>query len=111
MLLPRQQPWPGGLQTSLSLISLDACGSSNLQERGSNSDQVCESPSESASSQEIWSTADALVAKKREMHKYWDGGFAEHSVVRHNSISDKMSLQDVARESGYYSGKNAKSPG
>ncbi|KAI8029979.1 OBERON-like protein [Camellia lanceoleosa] len=44
MLPPRQQPRE--LQTSLSLVSLDACGSPNLQERGSNSDQVRESPSE-----------------------------------------------------------------
>ncbi|KAL0328726.1 UNVERIFIED_CONTAM: OBERON-like protein [Sesamum calycinum] len=42
MLPPRQQTWPGGvgLQTSLLLVSPDACGSPNLQERGSNSDQI-----------------------------------------------------------------------
>ncbi|KAL2245018.1 OBERON-like protein [Sesamum indicum] len=100
MLPPRQQPRPGGggLQTSLSLVSPDACGSPNLHERGSNSDQVRESPSESASSRETWPTADALVAKKLEKEKERDNGFAEHSVVRHISSSNKMSLRDVARE-------------
>ncbi|XP_057795079.1 OBERON-like protein [Salvia miltiorrhiza] len=99
MLPPRQQPRPGGggLQTSLSLVSADACGSPNL-ERGSNSDQVHESPSESASSRETWPTADALVTKKLEKEKERENGFAEHSVVRHFSSSDKMSLRDVARE-------------
>ncbi|KAI8031160.1 OBERON-like protein [Camellia lanceoleosa] len=37
-MLPSCQQ-PRGLQTSLSLVSLDACGSPNLQEHGSNSDQ------------------------------------------------------------------------
>ncbi|KAL0300889.1 UNVERIFIED_CONTAM: OBERON-like protein [Sesamum radiatum] len=96
MLPPRQQTWPGGvgLQTSLLLVSPDACGSPNLQERGSNSDQVRESPSESASSRETWPTTDASLAKEKER----ENGFAEHSVVRHISSSDKMSLRDVARE-------------
>ncbi|CAL5439593.1 unnamed protein product [Camellia sinensis] len=96
MLPPRQQP--RGLQTSLSLVSLDACGSPNLQERGSNSDQLRESPSESASSRETWPTADALIAKKLEKEKEGENGFAEHSVIRHISSSDKMSLRDVVRE-------------
>lgn len=98
MLPPRQQPRPGGLQTNLSLVSSDACGSPNLQERGSNSDQVRESPSESASSRETWPTPDALVGKKMDKEKEKENGFAENSVVRHISSSDKMSLQDVARE-------------
>lgn len=98
MLPPRQQPRPGGLQTNLSLVSSDACGSPNLQERGSNSDQVRESPSESASSRETWPTPDALVGKKMDKEKEKENGFAENSVVRHLSSSDKMSLQDVARE-------------
>ncbi|XP_057513580.1 OBERON-like protein [Actinidia eriantha] len=98
MLPPRQQPRPGGVQTSLSLVSPDACGSPNLQERGSNSDQIRESPSESASSRETWPTADALMAKKLEKEKEGENGFAEHSVIRHISSSDKMSLRDVARE-------------
>ncbi|KAL8462679.1 hypothetical protein ACS0TY_033631 [Phlomoides rotata] len=98
MLPPRQQPRPGGggLHTSLSLVSLDACGSP--PERGSNSDQVHESPSESASSRETWPTAEPLVAKKLEKEKVRENGLAEHSVVRHFSSSDKMSLRDVARE-------------
>ncbi|KAK6154596.1 hypothetical protein DH2020_008844 [Rehmannia glutinosa] len=96
MLPPRQQPRPGGggLQTSLSLVSPDTCGSPNL-ERGSNSDQVRESPSESASSRETWPTADALAAKKE---KERENGLSEHSVVRHFSNSDKMSLRDVATD-------------
>nr|GLL37654.1 OBERON-like protein [Ipomoea trifida] len=98
MLPPRQQPRPGGLQTNLSLVSSDACGSPNLQERGSNSDQVRESPSESASSRETWPTPDALAGKKMDKEKEKENGFAENSVVRHLSSSDKMSLQDVARE-------------
>lgn len=100
MLPPRQQPRPGGgaLQTSLSLVSPDACGSPNLQERGSNSDQMRESPSESASSRETWPTADVVAAKKLEKEKERENGFAEHSVVRHISSSDKMSLRDVAGE-------------
>ncbi|MCD7454465.1 hypothetical protein HAX54_024904 [Datura stramonium] len=42
MLPPRQQPRPGGLQTSLSLVDTtpDACGSPNPHERGSTSDQA-----------------------------------------------------------------------
>ncbi|XAR53865.1 hypothetical protein NMG60_11022573 [Bertholletia excelsa] len=98
MLPPRQQPRSGGLQTSLSLVSPDACGSPNIQERGSNSDQVRESPSESASSRETWPTSDALMAKKLEKEKEVENGFAEHPVVRHISSSDKISLKDVARE-------------
>ncbi|PSS24767.1 OBERON-like protein [Actinidia chinensis var. chinensis] len=98
MLPPRQQPRSGGVQTSLSLVSPDACGSPNLQERGSNSDQIRESPSESASSRETWPTTDALMAKKLEKEKEGENGFAEHSVMRHISSSDKMSLRDVGRE-------------
>ncbi|KAL8461647.1 hypothetical protein ACS0TY_032138 [Phlomoides rotata] len=100
MLPPRQQPrvGGGGLQTSLSLVSQDASGSPNLHERGSNSDQVRESPTESASSRETWPTADALVAKKLEKENERKNGFAEHSVVRNVSSSDKLSLRDVAGE-------------
>ncbi|RAL52773.1 hypothetical protein DM860_007541 [Cuscuta australis] len=96
MLPPRQQPRPGGLQTNLSLVTSDACGSPNLQELGSNSDQIRESPSESASSRETWPAADALAGKKMEKEK--ENGFADNCVLRHLSSSDKMSLQDVARE-------------
>lgn len=97
MLPPRQQPRSGGvgLQTSLSLVPPDACGSPNMQERGSNSDQARDSPSESASSRETWPAGyDALISKKLER----ENGFAEHSVVRHISNSDKLSLRDVASE-------------
>ncbi|XP_058201294.1 OBERON-like protein [Rhododendron vialii] len=98
MLPPRQQIGFGVLRTSLSLVSPDACGSANFHERGSNCDQVRESPSESASSRETWPTADALMAKKLEKEKEGNNDFAEHSVVRHISSSDKISLRDVARE-------------
>ncbi|CAI9087149.1 OLC1v1021146C3 [Oldenlandia corymbosa var. corymbosa] len=98
MLPPRQQPRSGGLHTNLSLVSPDACGSPNFQERGSNSDQIRESPSESASSRETWPTPDAFAGKKMEKEKERENGFAEHSVVRHLSSSDKISLRDLARE-------------
>ncbi|XP_024963406.1 OBERON-like protein isoform X2 [Cynara cardunculus var. scolymus] len=101
MLPPRQQPRSGVLHTSLSLVPADACGSPNVQERGSNSDQVRDSPTESASSRETWPTADALTLSKqleREKAKERDNGSAEHSVIRHISSSDKMSLRDISRE-------------
>ncbi|CAN4095968.1 unnamed protein product [Withania somnifera] len=97
MLPPRQQPRPGGLQTSLSLVVCpDACGSPNPQERGSTSDQARDSPSESASSRETWPTSGALMVKKMDKEK--ENGYAEHSVVHNMSNSDKISLQDIARE-------------
>ncbi|XP_073025713.1 OBERON-like protein [Primulina eburnea] len=99
MLPPRQQLQPGGvLQTSLSLVATDACGSPNLQEHGSNYGLVRDSPTESASSRETWPTAEALTAKKLEKEKEREDGFAENSVVRHISNADKMSLRDVASE-------------
>ena len=52
MLPPRQQPRPGSLQTSLSLISSDPRLSPDAQEPRSNSDNIHESLTESASSQE-----------------------------------------------------------
>ncbi|GAA0147135.1 hypothetical protein LIER_06911 [Lithospermum erythrorhizon] len=96
MLPPRQQP--RGLQTSLSLVSHDVNGSQNLQERGSNSDQVRESPSESASSHDTWPTHDDLVARKLDKEKERENGLAENSIVRHISGSDKIILRDVVQE-------------
>lgn len=88
MLPPRQQPKSGVLHTSLTLVPGEACGSPNIQERGSNSDQIRDSPTESASSRETWPTPDPLtISKPLE---------AEHSVIRH--ITDKMSLRDISRE-------------
>ncbi|XP_057960340.1 OBERON-like protein [Malania oleifera] len=98
MLPPRQQPRPGGLQTSLSLVSPDVNGSPNLQEPGSNSDQVRDSPTESASSRETWPTADPFMTKKLEKEKEGENDTAELSVIRRISSSDKMSLRDVAKE-------------
>ncbi|KAG6383401.1 hypothetical protein SASPL_156851 [Salvia splendens] len=100
MLPPRQQQRSGGggLQTFLPLVSSDAYGSSNHHERGPNSDQVRESPSESAGSRETWPTADALVAKRLEKEKERENGFPEQSVMHHIASSDKLSLMDVARE-------------
>lgn len=95
MLPPRQQPRSGVLLTSLSLVPPDACGSPNPQERGSN-----DSPTESASSRETWPTADAITSKQLEKEKLKEreNGFAEHSVIRHISSSDKMTLRDISRE-------------
>lgn len=94
MLPPRQQPRPGGLQTSLSLVSSDARLSPD--EPRSNSDHVRESPTESASSRDTWPTADAVMAKKMENGKADND--PEQSVVRRVSSADKISLRDVARE-------------
>lgn len=94
MLPPRQQVRSTPLHTSLSLIPLppDASGSPNLQERGSNSDQIRESPTESASSRDTW--PDPLILSKKEN----DNNTPEHSVIHHISGSDKMSIRDVCRE-------------
>ena len=99
-LPPRQQPRSvgGGLQTSLLLVSSDACGSPNLHERGSNSDQVRKSSSDSASSRETWPTADVLLAKRLEKEKQRGNGFAMQSVMQHVASSNKLSLMDVARQ-------------
>lgn len=94
MLPPRQQPRPGGLQTSLSLVSSDARLSPD--EPRSNSDHIRESPTESASSRDTWPTADAVMAKKMENGKADND--PEQSVVRRVSSADKISLRDVARE-------------
>ncbi|XP_076907854.1 OBERON-like protein [Bidens hawaiensis] len=93
MLPPRQQPRSGVLHTSLSLVPAD----------GSNSDQIRDSPTESASSRETWPTSDALMLSKqqhleREKPKDRENGSAEHSVIRHISTSDKMSLRDISKE-------------
>ncbi|KAF3443289.1 hypothetical protein FNV43_RR12971 [Rhamnella rubrinervis] len=95
MLPPRQQPRPGGLQTSLSLVSSDARLSP--EEPRSNSDQIRESPTESASSRDTWPTADAITAKKMENGKT-DNDCPEQSVIRRVSSQDKISLRDIARE-------------
>ncbi|CAI9279970.1 unnamed protein product [Lactuca saligna] len=94
MLPPRQQVRSTPLHTSLSLIPLptDASGSPNLQERGSNSDQIRESPTESASSRDTW--PDPLIPSKKEN----DNTTPEPSVIRRISGSDKMSIRDVCRE-------------
>ncbi|KAK6917854.1 Oberon, coiled-coil region, partial [Dillenia turbinata] len=98
MLPTRQQPRPGGLQTSLSLVSPDVSGSPNLQEPASNSDQARESPTESASSRETWPTPYAILAKKMEKEKEGENDGTDQSVVRRVSSSDKINLRDVARE-------------
>lgn len=95
MLPPRQQPRPSGLQTSLSLVSSDARLSP--EEPRSNSDQIRESPTESASSRDTWSAADAITAKKMENGKT-DNDCPEQSVIRRVSSQDKISLRDIARE-------------
>ncbi|XP_042503301.1 OBERON-like protein isoform X2 [Macadamia integrifolia] len=98
MLPPRRQPRSGGLQASLSLVSSDACGSPDLQEPGSNSEHVRESPSESASSRETWPASDAIMGKKLEKEKEGENDCPGQSIIRRVSSSDKMSLRDIARE-------------
>ncbi|KAF5194969.1 Oberon-like protein [Thalictrum thalictroides] len=97
MLPPRQQPRPT-LRTSLSLVPSDARGSPDLQEPGSNSEQVRESPSESASSRETWPASDAMMAKKPDNEKEGENDGPERSVIRRVSSSDKVSVRDIARE-------------
>ncbi|XP_022758933.1 OBERON-like protein [Durio zibethinus] len=97
MLPPRQQPRPGSLQTSLSLVSSDPRLSPDIQEPRSNSDNIHESPTESASSRETWPTADAVTAKKMENGKT-ENDCHEHSVIRRVSSADKITLHDIARE-------------
>ncbi|KAE8701352.1 Protein OBERON 2 [Hibiscus syriacus] len=97
MLPPRQQPRPGSLQTSLSLAPSDPHLLPDTQEPRSNSDKVHESPTESASSEETWPTADAVAAKKMEMEKT-ENDCPEQSVIRRVSCADKITLRDIARE-------------
>uniref|UniRef100_A0A5B6ZEL6 OBERON-like protein n=1 Tax=Davidia involucrata TaxID=16924 RepID=A0A5B6ZEL6_DAVIN len=97
MLPPHQVPRPSGLHPSLFLASPDARVSPDPQEPRSISNQVRESPTESASSRETWPTADAIMAKKVENEKA-ENNFTEQSVVRLVSNSDKISLRDIARE-------------
>ncbi|KAL0001520.1 hypothetical protein SO802_015301 [Lithocarpus litseifolius] len=96
MLPPRQQPRPGGIQTSLSLVSSDPRLSP--EEPRSNSDQIRESPTESASSRETWPTADAIVTKKMMENGKAENDCPEQSVIRRVSSADKLSLRDVTRE-------------
>jgi hypothetical protein len=63
----------------------------------SNSDNLRESPTESASSRETWPTADAIAAKKMENGKA-DIDCPDQSVIRRVSSADRISLQDIARE-------------
>lgn len=95
MLPPRQQSRVGGLQTSLSLVSSDPRLSP--EDPRSNSDNLRESPTESASSRETWPTADAIAAKKMENGKA-EIDCPDQSVIRRVSSADRSSLQDIARE-------------
>lgn len=97
MLPPRQQPRSGGLQTSLSLVTSDPMLSPDGQEPRSNSDNIRESPTESASSRETWPTADTVNAKKMENGKS-EIDCPEQSVIRRVSSADKISLREIARE-------------
>ena len=97
MLPPRQQPRAAGLQTSLSLVSSDPRLSPDAHELRSNSDNIRESPTESASSRETWPTADAMMTKKMENGKA-ENDCPEQSVIRRVSVADKITLRDIARE-------------
>ncbi|EEF30689.1 OBERON-like protein [Ricinus communis] len=99
MLPPRQQPRLGGLQTSLSLVSSDHPRSSpDTQEPRSNSDNIRESPTESASSRETWPAADAVAMAKKMENGKAENDCPEQSVIRRVSSADKISLRDIARE-------------
>lgn len=97
MLPPRQQPRSGGLQTSLSLVTSDPMLSPDGREPRSNSDNIRESPTESASSRETWPAADTVNAKKMENGKT-EIDCPEQSVIRRVSSADKISLREIARE-------------
>ncbi|GMI85657.1 OBERON2 [Hibiscus trionum] len=99
MLPPRQQQQqqPGSLQTSLSLASSDPHMLANAQEPRFNSDNIHESPTESASSQETWPTVDAVTARKMVNGKT-ENDCTEQSVIRRVSSADKITLRDIARE-------------
>ncbi|KAG6748757.1 hypothetical protein POTOM_048690 [Populus tomentosa] len=97
MLPPRQQPRAAGLQTSLSLVPSDPRLSPDAHELRSNSDNIRESPTESASSRETWPTADAMMTKKMENGKA-ENDCPEQSVIRRVSVADKITLRDIARE-------------
>ncbi|KAL0560573.1 hypothetical protein IC582_000982 [Cucumis melo] len=91
----RQQPRPEELQTSLSLVPSNPRHSPEVLR--SNSDQVQESPTESASSQETWPIGDGVMVKKMENGKA-DNDFVEQSVIHRLSSADKISLRDIARD-------------
>ncbi|KAK9018012.1 hypothetical protein V6N11_001002 [Hibiscus sabdariffa] len=97
MLPPRQQPRSGSLQTSLSLVSSDPRLSPDAHELRSNSDNIHESPTESASSRETWPTADAVAAKEMKSVKT-ENDCLEQSVIRRVSGADMITLRDIARE-------------
>ncbi|KAE8701943.1 Protein OBERON 2 [Hibiscus syriacus] len=81
MFPPRQQPRSGSLHTSLSLVSSDPRLSPDAHKHRSNSDNVLESPNESASSRETWHTADAVAPKEIENVKI-ENDCLEQSVIR-----------------------------
>ncbi|KAE8684630.1 Protein OBERON 2 [Hibiscus syriacus] len=95
MLPPRQQQQPGSLQTSLSLASLDPHMLRNAQEPRFNSDNIHESPTESASTRETW--PDAVTAEKMVNGKT-ENDSTEQYVIRRLSSADKITLRDIARE-------------
>ncbi|KAK4797436.1 hypothetical protein SAY86_029762 [Trapa natans] len=97
MLPPRQQPRPGSLHTSVSIVASDVILSQEAHDPRANPDHIHDSPTESASSRETYSTADALSGKKIGNGKLDNDAF-EQSVVRRVSIADKISLRDIAKE-------------
>lgn len=97
MLPPRQQPRPGGLQASLSLVSSDACLTTEHQDPRSNSDHRRESPSGSAGSRETWPTVDAVMGNKLE-NRSEENDRSGLSIIRRVSVPDKISLRNIARD-------------
>ncbi|MCD9559266.1 hypothetical protein HAX54_017134 [Datura stramonium] len=90
-------PRPGGLHPSLFLASSVVRGSLDNHETRLNSDQIRESPAESASSRDTWPTADAVTHTKLENEK-GEKGYYEQSVIHQLSGSTKIYLLDIARE-------------
>ncbi|XP_039043775.1 OBERON-like protein isoform X2 [Hibiscus syriacus] len=96
MLPPRQEQQPGSLQTSLSFVSSDPQLLPNAQEPRFNSDNIHESPTESATSRETLTT-DAVTEKKMVNVKTENDG-TKQSVILRVSSADKITLRDIARE-------------
>ncbi|TVU50029.1 hypothetical protein EJB05_01382 [Eragrostis curvula] len=106
MLPPRHGPRPSGLQTSLSLASLEQVGSPDMQEPGSNSDPGHDSATESASSRDTWPAEPnqsngggaAGGASRADKEKEVANGASKLQVVRGPSRLSAMLLREVARE-------------
>ncbi|KAG6517269.1 OBERON-like protein [Zingiber officinale] len=102
MLPPRQHLRSTVLQASLSLASSDPVASPDTLEPGSNSDQVQDSPTESASSRETWpvetNRSDAMAGNKVDKEKEGENEVAEQQQVQRMANANRLSLHEVARD-------------